>query len=260
MALFLKLPAIPFPVSLRHGCSLQFRSTATATPTSTSTRMALSPHNVSFHTSTTTQKLPILLFDIMDTVVRDPFYHDVPAFFRMSFEELIECKHPTAWIEFEKGIIDEMELARKFFTDGRPLDLEGLKDCMRKGYSYVEGIEELLHSLKDNNYEMHAFTNYPIWYEMIEDKLKISKYLSWTFCSCISGKRKPDPEFYLEVERLLKVDPASCIFIDDSMRNVEAAKEIGIIGLHFKNADLLRQDLSLLGIGISTNQTKLAQE
>lgn len=29
---------------------------------------------------------------------------------RMSFEELIECKHPTAWIEFEKGIIDEVYL------------------------------------------------------------------------------------------------------------------------------------------------------
>lgn len=27
------------------------------------------------------RKLPILLFDIMDTVVRDPFYHDIPAFF-----------------------------------------------------------------------------------------------------------------------------------------------------------------------------------
>lgn len=27
------------------------------------------------------RKLPILLFDIMDTIVRDPFYHDVPAFF-----------------------------------------------------------------------------------------------------------------------------------------------------------------------------------
>ncbi|CAL2269762.1 unnamed protein product [Prunus armeniaca] len=66
--------------ALRHGCSLQFRPTAT--PTSTSTRMALSPHNVSFDTNTTTQKLPILLFDIMDTLVRDHFYHDVPAFFR----------------------------------------------------------------------------------------------------------------------------------------------------------------------------------
>lgn len=28
-----------------------------------------------------TRKLPVLLFDVMDTIVRDPFYHDVPAFF-----------------------------------------------------------------------------------------------------------------------------------------------------------------------------------
>ena len=29
------------------------------------------------------------------------------------------------------------------------------------------------------------------------------------------GKRKPDPDFYLAVVEHLKVDPASCIFIDD---------------------------------------------
>ncbi|GAV81928.1 HAD_2 domain-containing protein [Cephalotus follicularis] len=200
------------------------------------------------------RKLPILLFDIMDTIVRDPFYHHVPAFFGMSMEELIECKHPTAWIEFEKGLIDEVELARKFFKDGKPFDLEGLKNCMRSGYSYVEGVEELLRALKHNNYEIHAFTNYPIWYKMIEDKLEISTYISWTFCSCIHGKRKPDHDFFLEVVRHLKVDPASCIFIDDRIKNVEAAAEIGFIGLHFKNTDLLHQDLSQMGIDISCNQ------
>lgn len=200
------------------------------------------------------RKLPILLFDIMDTIVRDPFYHDVPAFFGMSMKELIECKHPTAWIEFEKGLISEMELARKFFKDGRPFDLEGLKICMKRGYSYLDGVEELLHELKQNNYEMHAFTNYPIWYEIIEDKLKISTYLSWTFCSCVIGKRKPDLNFYLEVLRQLKVDPGNCIFIDDRTRNVEAAVEVGITGLHFKNANLLRNDLSQMGISISTDE------
>ncbi|PNX96404.1 phosphoglycolate phosphatase [Trifolium pratense] len=60
----------------------------------------------------------------MDTIVRDPFYKDIPAFFQMAFNELIECKHPTAWIEFEKGLIDEVELARIFFKDGRDFDLE----------------------------------------------------------------------------------------------------------------------------------------
>ncbi|KAH1113862.1 hypothetical protein J1N35_007240 [Gossypium stocksii] len=213
------------------------------------TRMAVNPTNTS--PSFNSRKLPILLFDIMDTIVRDPFYHDVPAFFGMSLKELIECKHPTAWLEFENGVIDEEELEGKFFKDRRPFDLQGLKNCMRRGYSYIDGVEQLLQDLKQNNYEMHAFTNYPIWYRIIEDKLNISKYLSWTFCSCMYGKRKPDPDFYLAVVEHLKVDPASCIFVDDRIKNVEAAVGVGITGLQFKNSDLLRQDLLRLGVDIA---------
>ncbi|KAI4342882.1 hypothetical protein MLD38_027448 [Melastoma candidum] len=196
------------------------------------------------------RKLPVLLFDIMSTVVRDPFYDDVPSFFGMTHKELMECKHPTAWNEFEKGLIDEAELARKFFKDGRSFDLEGLKNCMRAGYEYLQGIEKLLQDLKKNGYEMHAFTNYPIWYEIIEDKLKISNYLFWTFRSCVYGKRKPDLEFYQDALRYLKVDPASCIFVDDRLKNVVAAEEVGIVGLLFKGADPLRQDLSQRGIDL----------
>ncbi|KAK9146150.1 hypothetical protein Sjap_006053 [Stephania japonica] len=202
------------------------------------------------------RKLPILLFDIMDTIVRDPFYHDVPKFFRMPFKELIECKHPTAWIEFEKGLIDERELAKIFFKDCRPLDLEGLKNCMRRGYSYIDGVEALLKDLKKNNYEMHAlFTNYPDWYMMIEDKLKVSTYMSWTFCSCMTGKRKPDADAYLEVLRRLEVDPGNCIFIDDRMTNVEAAQNVGISGIQFKDVASLRLELSHLRVETcSTNE------
>uniref|UniRef100_A0A0A9F967 Uncharacterized protein n=1 Tax=Arundo donax TaxID=35708 RepID=A0A0A9F967_ARUDO len=47
------------------------------------------------------RKLPVLLFDVMDTVVRDPFYYHIPAFFQMSMKEHLESKHPTAWPEFE---------------------------------------------------------------------------------------------------------------------------------------------------------------
>ncbi|PIN24852.1 putative hydrolase (HAD superfamily) [Handroanthus impetiginosus] len=198
----------------------------------------------------TPRKLPVLLFDIMDTIVRDPFYHDVPAFFGMSMKELLECKHPTAWVEFEKGLIDEMELARTFFKDGRPIDLEGLKCCMRRGYSYIEGVEELLFDLKRNGYEMHTATNYPVWFEIIEEKLKLSTYLSWTFCSCKMGKRKPDPDFYMDISKHSQVEPACCIFIDDRMRNVEAALEAGFIGIQFKNVNSLRKDLSHVGVVI----------
>nr|CAD1819965.1 unnamed protein product [Ananas comosus var. bracteatus] len=198
------------------------------------------------------RKLPVLLFDVMDTIVRDPFYHDIPAFFKMSMKELLESKHPTAWVEFEEGLIDENELARKFFKDGRSFDLEGLKECMVRGYSYVDGIEAVLCSLKQNDYELHAFTNYPVWYMMIEDKLRLSKYLSWTFCSCLIGKRKPSPDSYMEVVHHLGVEPGSCVFIDDRKTNVEAAINVGMVGLHFKSSDSLKQDLALLGIEVVT--------
>lgn len=200
---------------------------------------------------------PVLLFDVMDTIVRDPFYQDIPSFFRMSLKELIDHKHPTTWIDFELGFINEKELARNFFKDGRPVDLEGLKNCMRNGYLYVQGVEELLSVLKQNNYEMHALTNYPIWYEMIEHKLKLSTYLSWSFCSCTIGKRKPDLEFYAEVVRRLDVEPENCIFIDDRMRNVEAAVESGMVGLQFKDAKMLSYELSLLGIQTKSQDDKI---
>ncbi|PPR87197.1 hypothetical protein GOBAR_AA33495 [Gossypium barbadense] len=78
--------------------------------------MAINPTNTS--PSFNSRKLPILLFDIMDTIVRDPFYHDVPAFFAMSLKELIECKHPTAWLEFENGVIDENPEETGFTVNG----------------------------------------------------------------------------------------------------------------------------------------------
>ncbi|XP_074272416.1 flavin mononucleotide hydrolase 1, chloroplatic-like [Silene latifolia] len=210
--------------------------------------------NQNFSTTNVNRKLPVLLFDVMDTIVRDPFYQDIPQFFGMPMKELLECKHPTAWNEFEKGLIDEDELARKFFKDGRHFDLEGLKMCMKNGYSYIDGVEGLLSSLKHNNYEMHAFTNYPIWYQMIEEKLKLSNYLSWTFCSCTIGKQKPDPEFYSEVLSVLDVEPGSCIFIDDRMKNIEGAVNAGMIGLQFKDADVLRSELLSLGVNISSEE------
>ncbi|KAI3932865.1 hypothetical protein MKX01_031847, partial [Papaver californicum] len=123
-----------------------------------------------------------------------------------------------------------------------------LKNCIKSGFSYLDGIEALLSNLKQNSYEIHAFTNYPVWYNMIEDKLKLSNYLSWTFCSCVIGKRKPEADSYLEVLRQLEVEPDNCIFIDDRMVNVEAAKNAGIVGIQFKGAVSLQEELSQLGV------------
>lgn len=65
-----------------------------------------------------------------DTLVRDPFYEEVPKFFGMSLKELYSAKHPTAWVEFERGEISEEILVSRFFRDSRAFDSEGMKLAM----------------------------------------------------------------------------------------------------------------------------------
>ncbi|KAL2654201.1 hypothetical protein R1flu_022329 [Riccia fluitans] len=193
-------------------------------------------------------KRHVILFDVMGTIVHDPFHDRMPSFFGFTFKELLAAKHPTAWIEFEKGLISEAQFAASFFQDGREYDYEGLKLCMASGYEYLDGMTNLLQRLKAAGFEMHAFSNYPTWYTMIEDKLKLSQYLPWTFVSCHSGLRKPDHQAFLDAAAHLGIQPADCIFVDDQSRNVEAASKIGMVGIQFQSAQVLEKELAECGI------------
>lgn len=54
----------------------------------------------------------------------------MPKFFDLSFKELLEAKHPTAWVEFERDLINEQQLFAKFFKDGRSFDGKALVQMM----------------------------------------------------------------------------------------------------------------------------------
>ena len=62
------------------------------------------------------------------------------------------------------------------------------------------------------------------------------------FVSYELGLLKPDAEIYKQVLRLLKAKPEEVVFIDDKLKNVEAAKSIGINGIVF-NKDTIAEDV-----------------
>ena len=185
----------------------------------------------------------ILLLDVMETLVTEPYYRAMPGFFGMSLEELQAAKHPTSWIEFEKGQLAEAEYLPRFFRDKRPVDGEGLRRCVMDAFDWLDGMETLLAELHAAGHEMHALSNYPIWYEMIEEKLQLSRYLQWSFVSCHTGVRKPDPQAYLGAAKSLRVAPRDCLFIDDRLRNVQAAQAVGMDVIHRQSGEQLRDEL-----------------
>jgi len=75
-------------------------------------------------------------------------------------------------------------------------------------------MEALLGRLAGSGYELHALSNYPSWFQLIEEKLQLSRYLSWTFVSCTGPMevRPPGLQPYFKTRPLLNFvpGPGSC--------------------------------------------------
>lgn len=194
-------------------------------------------------------EMATILWDVMDTLVVDPFRRVMPSFFGMTLEQLLEHKHPTAWVRFERNELSEAEFLSSFFKDGRRYDVDGFKAVVRDSYQWIEGIEPLLAQLHARGVRMHTLSNYPEWYRWIEDRLQLSRYLSWTFVSCHTGVRKPEPEAYRQAIRALGVAPEQLVFVDDREPNCAAARGVGMRAIQFRgDVAALRRSLEQLGL------------
>lgn len=184
----------------------------------------------------------------MDTLVHEPFHLEMPAFFGLSLPELVEAKHPTAWVEFELGELSEEQFLARFFSDGRGFDRAAFVDVVRAAYRWLPGMEALLGALSARGLAIHALSNYPCWYRMIEERLALSRYLAWSFVSCETGVRKPDPRAYLGAAAHLGVAPGECLLIDDREGNCAAARALGMEAVRFTSAAGLAEALAERGV------------
>lgn len=67
------------------------------------------------------------------------------------------------------------------------------------------------------------------------------------------GLAKPDPRIFLLAARRLGIEPARCLFVDDTMRHVEGARDVGMRAHHhhrLRHRELL-EVLSSLGLPVA---------
>lgn len=190
-----------------------------------------------------------IFFDVMDTLVRDPFHQEMPAFFGLTKAELIAAKHPSAWVDFELGRIDEAEFLEIFLAD-REWDRDAFCAEVRAAYRWLPGMRELLDELRaqPSRPSLHALSNYPPWYRWIDERCGLGQRLDSAFLSCERGVRKPDPEAYLGPCRALGIAPGDALFVDDRASNCDAARAVGLDAIVFEGAAPLRAELVRRGV------------
>jgi beta-phosphoglucomutase len=73
-----------------------------------------------------------------------------------------------------------------------------------------------------------ASSSAPETIEIILDKTGLRKYFHFVVNSQMAGKSKPEPDIFLFAAKLLNIDPAHCMVIEDSENGIKAAKTAGM--------------------------------
>jgi putative hydrolase of the HAD superfamily len=121
---------------------------------------------------------------------------------------------------------------------GRPVELHGFGEAyfaeLRPNAPMIERMREL----RGRGYRMALLTNnvrewQPLWRTM----LPVDEIFEVLVDSGFVGMRKPDAEIYeLTLERL-ELPAEACLFVDDIEVNCDAARELGMTTVHFRETE-----------------------
>lgn len=114
--------------------------------------------------------------------------------------------------------------------------LSEVKNLWIKYYSELaipnQEVLDLIKKLR-KNYKLYLFSNTSEMSNIHNSRTGIYDYFDDVFMSYQLGLRKPDPKIFQRVISSLGIKPAECIFIDDNLKNLETAKQLGITTILF---------------------------
>lgn len=113
--------------------------------------------------------------------------------------------------------------------------------------SLGDGMTELLKRLQQR-YPLYLLSNLNAFDWRDVSRLDLIQYFEDLFLSFELGLKKPNPAFFQEVINLTGIDAHNFLFIDDQMKNVTAASQLGMQSIQFKDSQTLHHQLHRLGI------------
>ena len=113
----------------------------------------------------------------------------------------------------------------------------------------LEGTVEILRRLKADGLLCYALTNMET--ETFPLRVERFPFMSWfdgVVVSAFEGVIKPDPEIFRRLIERFDLKPEATLFVDDSQRNVDAARQFGIQAVLFRSPREFEQLLSEVGL------------
>ena len=111
------------------------------------------------------------------------------------------------------------------------------------------GTIEILKQLKQAGYSLYGFSNWSAeTFPLVRAKHEFFDLFDDMVISGEVGVVKPEPEIYQILLNKIGRPAHECLFIDDSLPNIQHANKIGFATIHFQSSTQLEKELKRIGL------------
>ena len=149
-----------------------------------------------------------------------------------------------------EGKITEEEFWKKLIQRNEwNIEINEFKKAIRNNFEEIKGTRDIIEKLREKGFKLGLLSDHSReWIEHCNDKFDYHRLFHSTQYSFEVECCKTDKKtFELFLEKLGE-KPEKCLFIDDSEKNIDTAKSIGLNTIQFKNPEQLRKELTFFSI------------
>jgi HAD superfamily hydrolase (TIGR01509 family) len=199
------------------------------------------------------EKIEAVIFDLGGVLINLDYERTSEAFKQLGMthfdETYSQLQQTDLFDRFEIGEISSFHFINRVL-DQLPAGISGNKvvhawNAMILDFP-VERLEWLLKLKQEKRIFLLSNTN-TLHMEKVRRSLesavghqRLEDYFETVYLSCEVGMRKPHPEIFQHVCRIEALDPATTLFIDDTLQHVEGARKAGLNALHLEKGRVVQ--------------------
>jgi glucose-1-phosphatase len=203
------------------------------------------------------RKLRAVIFDIGRVLIRIDVARamtGLAAGLSLSPEELWRAiENDPRWPDWQEGRMTprdwHLHLSRRL---GTTPSFEQFTEVWNRVLDPQPIQENALFATLAKTYRLALLSNTdPIHVAHMEATYDFFRFFPARIYSCTVGASKPSPIVYLEALRAVKVQSSEAVYIDDIQAYVEAARGLGMAGIHYQSKEGLLASLRDLGVELA---------
>ncbi len=155
---------------------------------------------------------------------------------RLILQEVFQSK---GWKQLDQGLITFEEHYQNLAAR-LPQYSEEIKWILQNWYkdlSYLPGIYSVIKTISHYDYDLYILSNASIRYYNYAKDLDIFHFFTGITISAELKLLKPQKEIYDRFCQIHNLIPEECLFIDDQLENVQAARSAGWTAHQFKGVE-----------------------